>query len=195
MRKKFLGMVLVVLIAAGCGPSGNKNSQGGQQSSKFPEDLKDMMAGQGLVLLDGGDKKYVDFEAENLAGETVKLSSYAGKVIFLNFWATWCGPCRSEMKSMEQLYRLLKDEGMVIVAVNIQENRDTVAKFTKDRELTFPVLRDWDGSIAGTYGVGNLPTTYVFDRNGMLVTAAIGAREWYSEKMVEIFRQFTKGGN
>jgi thiol-disulfide isomerase/thioredoxin len=84
----------------------------------------------------------IDFELQDLSGSTRRLSDYRGKVVFLNFWATWCGPCRFEMPSMEKLYRRFKDKGLEIVAVNLQEDRASVQRFVDQYGLSFPVLLD-----------------------------------------------------
>jgi len=128
-----------------------------------------------------------DFELASLAGGTVKLSDYRGRVLFLNFWATWCPPCRGEMPSMERLHRLLGGRGLEIVAVDLQEPKDTVQKFVTDNSITFTVLLDTRGAVGGAWGAQSIPTTYLIDRKGRILARSVGGREWDSSDMVALF--------
>ncbi|OHD71645.1 MAG: hypothetical protein A2177_13450 [Spirochaetes bacterium RBG_13_68_11] len=127
-----------------------------------------------------------DFELSSLTGGKVKLSSYRGRVVFLNFWATWCPPCRAEMPSMERLHKLLRDRGLEIVAVDLQEPKDTVRKFVKDNALTFTVLLDPQGAVGGAWGAQSIPTTYLIDRKGAILARSVGSREWDTPDMVSL---------
>ena len=131
----------------------------------------------------------VDFELRDLSGATRRLSDFKGKVVFLNFWATWCGPCRFEMPSMERLYKSLKGKGLEIVAVNLQEDRKSVQRFVDEHGLSFPVLLDSTGRIGATYGARSIPTTYVVDRDGFVIAGTIGTREWDTEDYVRFFEK------
>ena len=131
----------------------------------------------------------VDFELQDLSGATRRLSDFRGKVVFLNFWATWCGPCRFEMPSMEKLYRRLKDEGLEILAVNLQEDRSSVEQFVDEYGLSFPVLLDTTGRIGATYGARSIPTTYIVDREGFVIAGTIGTREWDTEEYTRFFEK------
>ena len=136
----------------------------------------------------------INIELEDLQGTMRSLTSYQGKVVFLNFWATWCGPCRSEMPSMQKLYDELKDEGFEIVAVNLQESRSQVKSFMDNEKLTFPVLLDKDGQAGAVYGARSIPTTYLIDREGKIFARAVGAREWNSPEIVAVLRDILKNG-
>ena len=114
-------------------------------------------------------------------GNTIRLTDFQGKVVFVNFWATWCIPCRLEMPAMERLYREFKGQGLVILAVNVQERPGPVRTFVRELELTFPVVLDSKGAAAMAYAVRGLPATYLIDRNQVIVGRAIGAREWDSK--------------
>ena len=131
----------------------------------------------------------VDFELQDLSGVSRRLSDFRGKVVFLNFWATWCGPCRFEMPSMEKLYKRLKDEGLEIVAVNLQEDRSSVEQFVDEYGLSFPVLLDTTGRIGATYGARSIPTTYIVDREGFVIAGTIGTREWDTEEYIRFFEK------
>ncbi len=130
----------------------------------------------------------IDFTLENLQGSQVSLADFEGKVIFLNFWATWCPPCRIEMPDMEKLWQKFKDEDFVILAVDLRERKDKVSSFVKENGYTFPVLLDSGGEVANTYGITAIPTTYLLDPRGRIVGKALGARHWASDdafKLIE----------
>jgi thiol-disulfide isomerase/thioredoxin len=107
--------------------------------------------------------------------------------VFLNFWATWCPPCRAEMPSMERLYQKLKGQGLVILAVDLQEDAKSVQKFVSQHKLTFPILLDSDGRIGGTYGARSIPTSYIVDRKGNVLGGTVGGREWDTPEMIAFF--------
>ncbi|MBN1837952.1 MAG: TlpA family protein disulfide reductase [Spirochaetales bacterium] len=131
----------------------------------------------------------VDFELPTLGGESRSLSSFKGKVVFLNFWATWCGPCRQEMPSMQRLYQRLKDKGLEVVAVNLQEDEKAVQRFVSEHGLTFPILLDRSGRVGSTYGARSIPMTYIVDREGFVVAGTVGTREWDTEQYVRFFER------
>ncbi|MGQ9628898.1 MAG: TlpA family protein disulfide reductase [bacterium] len=128
-----------------------------------------------------------DFALESISGQEVKLSDFRGKVVFLNFWATWCPPCRAEMPSMERLHRKFDGEDFAILAVDIQESAKTVRKFVNDFGLTFTVLLDTRGRVASQYGVRGIPATFIIDREGNAIGFAEGARDWASDASFRLF--------
>jgi thiol-disulfide isomerase/thioredoxin len=140
----------------------------------------------GLQALKEGTRS-IDFELRDLSGRKISLKSLKGKVVFLNFWATWCPPCRAEMPSMERLQARLKDKGLVILAVNLREDAKTVRKFMAEHKLTFPVVLDSDGRVGAIYGAGSIPTTYVVGRDGNVLAGTMGGREWDSKEYVTFF--------
>ena len=140
----------------------------------------------GLAALKEGTKS-IDFTLADLSGKKVSLSSLKGKVVFLNFWATWCPPCRGEMPSMERLYQKLKDKGLVILAVDLQEDAKSVQKFVNQHKLTFTVLLDSDGRVGATYGARSIPTSYIVGRGGEALGGTVGAREWDTPEMIAFF--------
>ena len=112
-------------------------------------------------------------------GKKVSLNDFRGKVVFLNFWATWCEGCRDEMPSMEKLYREFKGEGLEVVAVNVKDKRADALAFYKKLQLTYPVVMDPEGELGLLYGAFGMPTTYLIDRKGVVLArlwgrAAIG---------------------
>ena len=122
--------------------------------------------------------KAIEFTLEDLNGKQHSLSDYKGKVVFLNFWATWCPPCREEMPAMQKLYETWDKDKFVMLAVNIGQGKTTVQKFVKEHGYTFPVLLDGNSKVAGKYMVQGIPTTYFVDKQGNLVSRIVGAREW-----------------
>ena len=122
--------------------------------------------------------------------QTWRLSDLRGKVVLVNFWATWCPPCRKELPSMERLWRQLKDQGLVVLGVNVGESADEVFAFSNGLEtpLTFPLLLDEDSSVAQSWPVKGLPTTYLVDKRGRIAFGVIGGREFDSPAIVEQVR-------
>ena len=133
-----------------------------------------------------------DFSVELSDGTTLRLSDLKGQALFLNFWATWCGPCRMEMPSMEALYRRFKDRGLEIVAVNVRENQKDVAAFMDGMDLSFPAALDSRGDIAALYGIEAFPTSYLIDRNGGIVARLVGAIQWDAPELEGLFEALLK---
>lgn len=125
--------------------------------------------------------KAQNFALKDLNGNKVQLENYQGKVIFLNFWTTWCPACLVEMPSMEKLYQEFKNKDFILLAVDMQEDSATVKKFIEKFKLNFPILLDEDGTVAIYYGVNAIPVTYLIGREGYLYAIAMGARDWASE--------------
>lgn len=112
-----------------------------------------------------------DFALTDLKGNPVKLSDLKGKKVMVNFWATWCPPCRVEMPHMQKFYEDYQSKNVVIVGVNLtttEENPDNVKAFVEDQQLTFPIVLDQEGDVLQTYQVVAYPTTYVLDSNGVI---------------------------
>lgn len=120
-----------------------------------------------------------DFEVRTPDGSTLRLADFKGKAVLLNFWATWCEPCREEMPSMERLHRAYKDRGLVVLAISLDSQGASVVKpFVKKFALTFPIGLDPKMAVRETYGVWAVPSTFLIDRSGKRALFANGAREW-----------------
>ena len=127
-----------------------------------------------------------DFATEDAAGNRVSSRSFRGRVVLLNFWATWCPPCRLEMPSMERLYGEFRGRGLEIVAVNFMEPRELVQAFAREQNLTYPMLLDRRSDIAERYGVLRLPETVVIGRRGEVIAKTTGYKDWYEEDVREL---------
>ena len=133
------------------------------------------------------------FTARNLKGNRVRLADHEGKVIILNLWATWCGPCRVEMPGLENLYRRFRSEGLEVLAVSLDKGGvEKVQAFTDDYQLSFPVLLDPEGQVESLYESFTIPTTFVIDRKGMVVAEVDGAKNWESEETFEALEYLLK---
>jgi peroxiredoxin len=119
-----------------------------------------------------------EFSGVTADGKRVSLGSLQGKVALLNFWATWCFECRSEMPMFERLHREFSVRGLAVVGINAREGTSTIREYSKELGLTFPLVLDSKGKINAAYGVIGLPTTFLFGRDGRPVALAIGPREW-----------------
>lgn len=117
-----------------------------------------------------------DFKLKDLKGNDVKLSSYRGKIVILNFWAVWCKYCKQEMPDLNELNKtLVKDNKVVLLAVDSEENTDTVNSYLKENKISMNILLDSDGSITRKYGITGFPTTFIINRDGSLYTYIPGA--------------------
>jgi peroxiredoxin len=119
-----------------------------------------------------------DFSGLTADGQRVSLASLSGRVLVLNFWATWCLECRPEMPAFERLHRELSAQGLAVVGINAREGTSTIREYAKELGLTFPLILDPKGTINTAYGVIGLPTTFLIGRDGRPVALAIGPREW-----------------
>ena len=129
----------------------------------------------------------------DMDGKLHKLSDYRGKPVIVNFWATWCPPCRREMPSMNRAWQKLKDQGVVMLAVNVGEDEDTIFAFTGDYPVDFPILLDKDGKAIHDWPVRGLPTTFVIDPEGRIVYRAVGGREWDEPEIMALVLELRKG--
>jgi thiol-disulfide isomerase/thioredoxin len=130
-----------------------------------------------------------NFTFPGLDGKMTSLADYKGKVVFLNIWATWCGPCREEMPSMEKLYKELKGGDFEILAISIDAlGAKVVAPFVKEYKLSFPVLLNPKGTIQILYGTTGVPESFIIDKEGVLVQKIIGPRDWASTEAIRFFQ-------
>lgn len=127
-----------------------------------------------------------DFTLNNLKGQPVTLSQYRGKVVFLNFWATWCPPCRAEMPSMERLQEVFNGKDFVILAVNVEQyGEQSIKSFLEMSPYTFPILLDPDENLKIRYGVSAIPETFLINKKGIIVDRHLGTLDWSSVEMLK----------
>lgn len=154
---------LVAVLSTGCPQKENNTS----------ESLETEQEGVGVGTLAPG------FRLRTLKGEAAALSDYRGKIVLINFWATWCGPCKAEMPSMEALYRSYPREDFEILAVSIDiDPAAPIQQFIEDFGFTFPVLLDETFQVNDQYQVRVVPTSVVVDRKGIVTHRLLGAKDW-----------------
>jgi peroxiredoxin len=194
LNKKFLPGIIIIIAAvivvlnlwkpsqiAGTKVNSNAAKEDSSSSKNIPGvDLSQVQEG----------KPAPDFQLATLDGQTIKLSDYRGKKVILNFWATWCPPCKAEMPHMKNFYEQNKDKGIEILAVNLTKSdngKAAVETFAKDNQLTFKIALDEDGRIGMQYQAFTIPTSYIIDSNGIITKKIIGPMD---ENMMETL---TKG--
>ena len=183
-------IVIGIIILTGKYSALNGIIQGPAQDSvnqeTAPQDIAKTFTGAGLPLL---RQKVAppDFSlpraASGASGDKVSLGDLRGKVVFLNFWATWCGPCREELPSMEALYGRYKEKGLEILAVNMEEEKMQVLAFMKTNGLSFTAALDIDGITGKAYGIRGIPTSFIIDREGNIIAHLVGSIDWNTPKM------------
>lgn len=139
------------------------------------------------------DQPAPDFTLKDLDGRSHTLTALRGKVVIVNFWATWCPPCRAEMPSMEQLHRELSDEGLVLLAINIEKDgRTVVPRFLASSPHSFPILLDEQEEVQQRYGVYKFPESFIIRKDGIIDDKVIGAIDWSHPQTVAYFRSLLK---
>jgi thiol-disulfide isomerase/thioredoxin len=133
----------------------------------------------------------VEIRLKDLNGRQVSLSDFKGKIVFLNFWTTWCYACRIEMPDMEKLHQKFKNENFTMVTINLQESASQVKQFFKDFKLTFTALLDSDGEVGAHFMITAIPTTFILDKEGIIIGKVMGPREWDGKKAFALFEHLT----
>jgi peroxiredoxin len=133
-----------------------------------------------------------DFTLESRSGENLRLEDHRGEVVMLNFWASWCGPCRQEMPLMDELYSQYKDLGFTILAVNVDENREEAHRFLDKVPVNYPILYDPESSVSELYEVQAMPTTVMIDRNGTARYLHYGYQPGYEDEYEQQIRELVR---
>jgi len=134
--------------------------------------------------------KTPDFSLEGLNVKTVQLSALKGNVIFINFWATWCDPCKDEMPSMDALYQRYREKDFVLLAISVEErNPEPARRFIQKHRYRLPVLLDPAGKTLDLFEIHRLPATVIIDKKGRIVGRAIGPRDWNSPEVFSLIDQ------
>ena len=134
-----------------------------------------------------------DFNLVDMDAVVHTLSDYRGRVVVVNFWATWCPPCREEMPAMERAWQQLRKQDVMMLAINVGEDEDTVFEFTANYPVEFPLLLDTTSAVISAWPVRGLPTTFVIDPEGRLVYRAIGGREWDAPELIRQILELKAG--
>ena len=131
-------------------------------------------------------RKAPSFALPDLEGNQHRLSDYTGKVLVVNFWASWCAPCREELPAMNRAAIKLLEQPVVWLAVNVGEDREAVKAFTADYPINFTVLLDRSGQVSQSWQVIGMPTTFVVNRRGDVAHRIVGKREWDDEQHLQM---------
>jgi len=131
-----------------------------------------------------------DWTVQSLDGQDFKMAHTRGKVVFLNFWATWCSPCVAEMASIQRLYEKLKDKGVLFVCIS-NEDSSKVSRFVKRKGYTFPIYT-MRGSPPAVFNTQRVPTTFILSRDGSIALKHIGSANWNDDKSVDLIKGLTK---
>ena len=183
MKKSLIILIAIILIGVSIytvstynsSNSKNKAAQETSTKSTTSESNSDNASTKPIGIDPNVAKsKAIDFKLKDLDGKELSLSSLKGKKVFLNFWATWCPPCKAEMPEIEQLYQETKNSDLVIVAVEIGEPLDTVKPFIDKNKYNFKVLLDSDQNVATQYSITSIPTSYFIDVDGNIVSKNVG---------------------
>ena len=151
---------------------------------------QDLFEAMGMAKLP--EQAAPDFTLSNVGEQQVSLRQYRGKVVLLNFWATWCIPCREEMPGLEQLHQTFQQQDFVILAINLKEGAEQVKTFFQKRTLSFPALLDQNGAVFRDYSVAGMPTTYLIGRDGRLLARSVGGRDWTRAEAQALIRDLVK---
>ncbi|GFZ31335.1 hypothetical protein CSC2_18610 [Clostridium zeae] len=157
----------------------NANASADANSTKTTNQLNPSTAANSTIskneiFKNTSDSKAIDFKLKTLAGKEVSLSDFKGKKVFLNFWATWCPPCRQEMPELEKLYEESKDSDLIILTINLGEDNQTVKSFMDKNKYNFNVALDLNQDVAIKYNIVSIPTSIFIDADGNLVSKKIG---------------------
>jgi len=131
-----------------------------------------------------------DFKITTASGKTVTRSDFGGKILVLNFWASWCPPCVEEVPSLEAFHKLMAPQGVVVLAVSIDANEKLYNQFLNRFKVTFPTARDPEANISGSYGTFQIPETYIIDNTGKVREKIINATNWMDPDLLARVKSF-----
>ncbi|MBI6871088.1 TlpA family protein disulfide reductase [Clostridium aciditolerans] len=181
MKKGILALLIVLILGVAVYEVKNFNSDinsnlSTKQKSQNPSDSTTNQPDPSVVINPTSVKvKAPNFKLKDLNGKEVSLSDLKGKGVFLNFWATWCPPCRGEMPDIQKLYEENKNSDFIIIAINIGEDKDTVKSFIDSNGYKFQILLDSDQSTASKYSITGIPASFFIDKNGNIIYKKTGA--------------------
>ena len=175
-NKILIGLIVVLIIITGAWYFTNQNQQQTQNTEPVEQNIE-IGPETGLMA--------PDFTLENLSGKEVSLSDFRGQKIFLNFWASWCPPCKQEMPDIQKLYK--ENDNVKVLTVNVQETKDTVFDYMMSNNYSFTTLLDKNGTIGSRYLVRGIPTTIIIDEDGIILSRQSGALTY--ERMLELLSE------
>ncbi len=135
---------------------------------------------------------YPDFRVTDMAGAQKGRSSLKGKIVLLNFWATWCPPCKEEIPHIESLSKTMKGKAFEVFAVSLGEDAETVRRFVAEQKMTFPVYLDPKNSLAKTYASQGIPTTYILDKEGRFIAGMVGSYNYANPDFVSLLNELAQ---
>jgi peroxiredoxin len=134
-----------------------------------------------------------DFNLTTPEGKKISLKDFRGKVVLLNFWASWCVPCREEMPAMEKLYQEYKDKNFAVLAVAVKDRKQDAVDFVKELKITYPIALDPEAQVGSLYGAWGLPATYLIGPKGEGLARGWGPAEWYGNGARKLIKDLTDG--
>ena len=147
-----------------------------------------LWAGAAVPLTDLAGREAPDFALRSAAGENLRLSEYRGDVVMLNFWATWCGPCRQEMPLLDEMFQRYRKVGFTLLGINIDEDTRRAREMAETLGISFPVLFDLDKSVSRQYAIDAMPVTLLIDRQGIVRHVHYGYKPGYEHTYVDEIR-------
>ncbi|MGB4439444.1 MAG: redoxin domain-containing protein [Sedimentibacter sp.] len=175
MKKIITLLIMITVLTAGCSDTGvNEQNQDNTQQ-------EDTQINSNAIIAP-------DFELESIDGTTIKLSNLKDKNVIINFWATWCGFCVTEMPDLQRLQDIYKDKDLLILTVNVGETKEQVQKFMEDNNLELAVVLDKDMEVSNMYGVRSFPTTIAVNKKGEAVRGYVGMLTY--EQMEQLYDYF-----
>ncbi len=136
-----------------------------------------------------------DFSVPAVPSGSLNLKNYRGQVVVLNLWATWCPPCVEETPSLEQFAEKMRDRGVIVLSVSVDEDQNALQDFIQKNHISYPVGRDPDRSLAARYGTFQFPETYILDHRGLVAEKVVGAADWDDPRIQDFVLDLARGSN
>jgi len=181
-------IALILTVLSGCGFIAAFVFDANRLTKAKPENrsLDQLFDDMGVERVSNSTSQ-VEVLLPDLNGADVNISDFRGKIVFLNFWATWCSSCVFEMPSMEKLHQKLKDKDFSLVSISIRDPAAEVKRFFKQNKLTFTALLDSSGKTVPGFSIRSIPATLLLDKTGRIIGRVMGPREWDSQKSIAMF--------
>lgn len=190
LRKTFKVLILIAFLALplqACGDSSYENASNEAQSM----DGGELTAVEALGL-EEISAEAPSFKLKDTRGQEVSLEDFRGKYVLLNFWATWCPPCKAEMPTLEEVHHRFTGRGLEVIAINDYEKPKKAINFVEKGGYTFLVLIDESGKVSEAYKAMVLPMTYIIDPEGVVIARAVGYKDWANDASIEYLEGLIK---